>query len=166
MKMNGPERSKLRQGRSTWQWVKHARLYSELLQALKGESLSALVLNREDLNFCVRSTPLRGSQPHKQKLKEEEEEKKTERKTRRRRSGRYIMSERKTRRRRRSERYIMTMISTMAATRIWDVMLLRAEANSDRNGNRWWGAERKPNVPIGPGIVCEMLWRSAKAIGW
>ena len=164
--MNGPERSKLRQGRSTWQWVKHARLYYDLLQSLKGESSSALVLNREDLNFCVRSTPLRGSQPHKQTNKhlKKEKKKKTKRKTRRRRSGRYIMSERKTRRRKRSG--IMTMISTMAATRIWDVMLLRAEADSDRNGNRWWGAERKPNAPIGPGIVCEMVWRSAKTIGW
>ena len=35
MKMNGPERSKLRQGRSTWEWVKHARLYYDLLLALR-----------------------------------------------------------------------------------------------------------------------------------
>ena len=45
--------------RNVWQWEKHARPYSDLLQALKGEHLSALVLNRRDLNFCVCSTPLR-----------------------------------------------------------------------------------------------------------
>ena len=37
MKVNGPGRSKLGQKRNSWQWAKHAWLYSDLLQALKGE---------------------------------------------------------------------------------------------------------------------------------
>ena len=32
----------LEQGRNSWQWAKHAWLYSDLLQALNGEHLSAL----------------------------------------------------------------------------------------------------------------------------
>ena len=39
--------------------MKQAWLYTDLLQALKVEHLSAAVLNREDFNFCVRSNPLR-----------------------------------------------------------------------------------------------------------
>ena len=34
--MNGPEISKLGQGRNSWQWAKHAWLYSDLLQVLEG----------------------------------------------------------------------------------------------------------------------------------
>ena len=41
MKVNGP-RSKLTQEGNSWQWVKHAGLYSGLPQALKGEHLSVL----------------------------------------------------------------------------------------------------------------------------
>ena len=37
MKVNGPGRSELGQGRHFWQWVKHTWLYSDRLQALKGE---------------------------------------------------------------------------------------------------------------------------------
>ena len=35
MKVNGPGRSNLGQERNSWQLAKHARLYSDLLQALK-----------------------------------------------------------------------------------------------------------------------------------
>ena len=38
MKVNGLGRWKLEQGGNSWQWAKHAWLYSDLLQALiKGE---------------------------------------------------------------------------------------------------------------------------------
>ena len=37
MKVNGPGRSNLGQGRNIWQQRKHARLYSDLLQVFKGE---------------------------------------------------------------------------------------------------------------------------------
>ena len=33
MKVNGQGRSGLGQGKKSWQWVKHARLYSDLPQA-------------------------------------------------------------------------------------------------------------------------------------
>ena len=39
--MNVPERWQLVQGRNSWQKVKHSWLYSDLLQALKGEPLSS-----------------------------------------------------------------------------------------------------------------------------
>ena len=39
-------RSKLGQGRHFWEWAKHAWLYSDLFQALKGEQLSALGCQR------------------------------------------------------------------------------------------------------------------------
>ena len=42
MKVNGPGRQKLEQGSNSWQWAEHVWLYSDLLQALKGEHLSAL----------------------------------------------------------------------------------------------------------------------------
>ena len=42
MKVNGPGESKLGQRRNSWQWVKHAGLYSDLVQALKAEHLLAL----------------------------------------------------------------------------------------------------------------------------
>ena len=38
MKVNGPGRSNLGQERNSWQLAKHARLYSDLLQALKYHS--------------------------------------------------------------------------------------------------------------------------------
>ena len=60
MKMNGPRRLKLGQGRNSWKVAKHAWLCSDLLQALKGNICQLWVLNRRDLNFCVRSTPLPG----------------------------------------------------------------------------------------------------------
>ena len=55
MKVTRPRRWKLRQGRNSWQWTKHAWLYSDLHQALKGK---LWVLNRKDINFCVRRSPL------------------------------------------------------------------------------------------------------------
>ena len=42
MKLNGKGRHKLGQGRNSWQQVKHAWLYSDLLQALRAEHLPAL----------------------------------------------------------------------------------------------------------------------------
>ena len=42
MKVNGPGESELGQGRNSWQCVKHAGLYSDLVQVLKGEHLPAL----------------------------------------------------------------------------------------------------------------------------
>ena len=54
MIVNGTGRSKLGQGRNSWQWTKHDRD-----QALKGEHLSALCVHyRGDLYFCVHGTPL------------------------------------------------------------------------------------------------------------
>ena len=41
MKLNGPGEKKL-ENKKFWQWVKHARQYSELFQALKGESFGSL----------------------------------------------------------------------------------------------------------------------------
>ena len=41
MKVNGPGRCKLLQGRNPWQQVKRAWLYSVLLQAFKEETLSS-----------------------------------------------------------------------------------------------------------------------------
>ena len=58
MSVNGARRSKLEQGRHSWQWVKHAWLYSDLLQALQGEHSPALDSQQRGLNFCFRSTPL------------------------------------------------------------------------------------------------------------
>ena len=40
-------------GRNSWQWLKHAWLYSNLIQSLKGDQLSGFT--RGDLNLCVRS---------------------------------------------------------------------------------------------------------------
>ena len=34
VKVNGPVKDKLEPGRNSWQWAKHARLYSDLLQDL------------------------------------------------------------------------------------------------------------------------------------
>ena len=42
MKVNGQRRFKFEQGRNSWQRVKHAWLYSDLPQALKQETLTAL----------------------------------------------------------------------------------------------------------------------------
>ena len=52
MKMNGlGSRDYLRRGRNSWQWTKHAQLNSDLLQALKGEHLSALGSQQRGLYF-------------------------------------------------------------------------------------------------------------------
>ena len=58
MNVNEPGRSKLGQGRNSWQWAKYAWRYSDLLEALKGKHLSALLRNRGGINFCVICTPL------------------------------------------------------------------------------------------------------------
>ena len=52
MKKNEPARSKLWKGRNSWLLVKHAWLYSDLLQALKGEHLSAL-FSKEGALICT-----------------------------------------------------------------------------------------------------------------
>ena len=54
--MNGPGKYKLDQGRNSWQWTKHAWLYSDLLPALKGESLSAVGFQQPDGGGIVIST--------------------------------------------------------------------------------------------------------------
>ena len=54
--VNGPGRYKLGQERNSWQWVKPVWLHSDLLLALKGEHLSALV-PQQSLNFCIHSVP-------------------------------------------------------------------------------------------------------------
>ena len=43
---------------NSWQFSKHARLYSDLPQAYKGKPLKPVVFQRGNLNFCVRSTSL------------------------------------------------------------------------------------------------------------
>ena len=65
MTVNGPGRKKLGQGRHPWQWPKHAWLYSDLLQAFKGEHFSAL--GSQQMSFSISfsfsvlpSTPLWG----------------------------------------------------------------------------------------------------------
>jgi len=45
--------------RNFWQWLEHAWLYSELLQALKGEHWSALGFQQRVYNFCINSTKLK-----------------------------------------------------------------------------------------------------------
>ena len=43
----------VKQGRNSWQWAKHAWLYSDLLQALKQEPLTTLgndIMNKMDVN--------------------------------------------------------------------------------------------------------------------
>ena len=42
MKVNGLGRLKIGQIRNSWQWVKHAWVYSDLLQVLQKEYLSVL----------------------------------------------------------------------------------------------------------------------------
>ena len=42
IKVNESARSKFGQVKHSWQWEKHARLYSDLLQVLKREQLSTL----------------------------------------------------------------------------------------------------------------------------
>ena len=56
MKVNESGRY-LGQGRNSWQCVKHAWLYSDLLQALNGEHLSALGSQQREHSFCIRSPP-------------------------------------------------------------------------------------------------------------
>ena len=54
LKVNGPERPTLWKGRNSWQWAKHAWLYSDLPQTLKGRNIcQPWVLNSGDLNFCI-----------------------------------------------------------------------------------------------------------------
>ena len=43
----------------SWQSAKHTWLYSDLHQALKSRTLTALDSQQRNLNFCVHSTPLR-----------------------------------------------------------------------------------------------------------
>jgi len=38
--------------KSSWQWAKHAWLYSDLLQAVKEEHLAAWRSQQRDFNFC------------------------------------------------------------------------------------------------------------------
>ena len=58
MKVNGPERQKSGQWRNSWQQVKHARLYSDLLPPnFKGRRFVSSG-GIGGLNFCIRSTPL------------------------------------------------------------------------------------------------------------
>ena len=45
--MNGPGTSELGRKRISWQWEKHAWLYSDLLQALNGERLTAVGFQQE-----------------------------------------------------------------------------------------------------------------------
>ena len=62
MKVRGPRRYKLGQGRNSWQWAKHAWLYSDLLPALKLRRMfvsSEISTAGGDRNFCVRSGALR-----------------------------------------------------------------------------------------------------------
>ena len=59
MKVNGPEMSKLGQGRHLWQWMKHAWLNSDLLLALKGDDLSALRSQQRGPYFLRPQYPLR-----------------------------------------------------------------------------------------------------------
>ena len=56
-KMNGQEMQKLGQAKRSWQWPKHAWLYSDQLQALKRKTSVSSVFSTGAL-FCVWSTPL------------------------------------------------------------------------------------------------------------
>ena len=49
-----------KQGRNPWQYTQHVWLYTDLLQALKGERLRSVFSSDGTLNFCVRVSPLRG----------------------------------------------------------------------------------------------------------
>ena len=60
MTVNGLRREKLGEGKLLRQWAKHARLHSDLLQALTGEMCPLWVRSRGNLNCGVHSTPLRG----------------------------------------------------------------------------------------------------------
>jgi len=55
--MHGPGKAENRT-RNFWQWLEHAGLYTEPLQALKGEHLSALGSQQRVYNFCIHSTKL------------------------------------------------------------------------------------------------------------
>ena len=54
MKVNGWGRLKLAEGRNPWQWVKHAWLYSDILQALKREFFLA-VASQQISNGALRT---------------------------------------------------------------------------------------------------------------
>ena len=60
MKMNGPGRYKLGQGRYSWHCAKRALMYSDLFQTSKWEhlSVSSGFSTEGDLNFCVSSISL------------------------------------------------------------------------------------------------------------
>ena len=63
MKLNGPGRWKVEPGRNIGWKAKHAWLYSDLLQALKGEHFMALGSQRKGLPFSAEYSeiPLRQS---------------------------------------------------------------------------------------------------------
>ena len=60
MKVNGLGSSKLGQGRNSWQGGKHDWLYSDLLQALKAEHLSALGSQQTEPSFLRLQCPTAG----------------------------------------------------------------------------------------------------------
>ena len=51
--MNGPEFSKLGQGRNSLQSAKHAWLYSDILQVLKGEILNISALDSQTERILI-----------------------------------------------------------------------------------------------------------------
>ena len=55
--MNRPGRRKLGQGRNSWQWAKHAWLYSDLPQALEGKISSALGSQQKGTLISVFTVP-------------------------------------------------------------------------------------------------------------
>ena len=55
-------------------WAKQGKLYSDLLQALRRKALIPLGFQQGHLNFCVRSTPLRGKKPKRERERERERE--------------------------------------------------------------------------------------------
>ena len=57
-KVNGPGKSKLGQGRNSWKQSKHAWLYSDLLQALKREHMSALGSQQMGILISASAVPL------------------------------------------------------------------------------------------------------------
>ena len=59
MKVNGPGTWRLGQGRNSWQWAKHAWLYSDPMKALKGEHLSALGSQQRGFLISASSVPHR-----------------------------------------------------------------------------------------------------------
>ena len=67
MTVNEPGRSKLGPERKSWQWVKHAWLYSDIgYTRLQMEISHLWGLDRGDLNFCVHSNHLRERETERQ----------------------------------------------------------------------------------------------------